>query len=296
MTTLIIDGNSLFSNAYYASQSNNAKAGDLVDEFDLDGAETSPTKVMINILLALLDTYGDKLGKKVDDMLVCWDGKSKTDKKREPKPDDFYDEMSKAKQSISDLFGGAQFRSPDHEAEDSVATAVRKRVGTGTIYVVSGDKDVSQLQAEEEDVHCYCLNRKRLLTNKDINTKWVVNHPSQLSMQLAVVGDTVDNIPGVRRWGVKKWEKLMDGVLTTDTEALYDHLLSNMNSDQAEQFNECVNVTLLDASVPGVPEPLPVSFASDDLLDALGFNSLRNKYAAIRAAYQGESTFAEEEF
>lgn len=95
---------------------------------------------------------------------------------------------------------------PGIEADDIIATMVDKAEKAGLFTVISsGDKDLAQL-----------VNEKTVLVNTMTNTvmdiagveeKFQVK-PSQIIDYLALVGDSVDNIPGVNKVGPKtavKW-------------------------------------------------------------------------------------------
>jgi DNA polymerase-1 len=91
------------------------------------------------------------------------------------------------------------------EADDVIATLSRQAVEQGMrVVVVSGDKDLLQLVADDVVV----LNPGRegmgsvLYDAKKVEEKWGVP-PSQVVDVLALMGDAVDNIPGVKGIGDK---------------------------------------------------------------------------------------------
>ena len=94
---------------------------------------------------------------------------------------------------------------PGYEADDVIATLCRQAVGQGLkVIVVSGDKDL--LQLVDDDV--LVLNPGRegmgatLYDRKTVEEKWGVP-PERVVDVLALVGDAVDNIPGVPGIGDK---------------------------------------------------------------------------------------------
>jgi DNA polymerase I len=94
---------------------------------------------------------------------------------------------------------------PGYEADDVIATLTTKAVGEGwRVVVVSGDKDLLQLVTEEVTV----LNPGREglgATRYDrakVEEKWGVP-PERIVDVLALMGDSVDNIPGVAGIGDK---------------------------------------------------------------------------------------------
>jgi len=103
---------------------------------------------------------------------------------------------------------------PGFEADDVIATLAAQAVGQGfKVVVVSGDKDLLQLVSDEVLV----LNPGRegmgsvLYDRKRVEEKWGVP-PERVVDVMALVGDAVDNIPGVPGIGdkgardlVKEW-------------------------------------------------------------------------------------------
>ncbi|HSB60269.1 MAG TPA: DNA polymerase I [Vicinamibacteria bacterium] len=94
---------------------------------------------------------------------------------------------------------------PGYEADDVIAALARQAVERGRkVVVVSGDKDL--LQLVDDDV--LVLNPGRegtgatLYDRRTVEEKWGVP-PERVVDVLALVGDAVDNIPGVRGIGEK---------------------------------------------------------------------------------------------
>jgi DNA polymerase-1 len=100
---------------------------------------------------------------------------------------------------------------PGYEADDVIATLARQAVGQGLkVVVVSSDKDL--LQLVDDDV--LVLNPGRegsgstLLDGKAVEAKWGVP-PERIVDVLALVGDAVDNVPGVPGIGDKGARELV---------------------------------------------------------------------------------------
>lgn len=106
---------------------------------------------------------------------------------------------------------------PDVEADDVIGTLARQATEQKLDVIVStGDKDMAQLVTE----HVTLMNT---MTNTFMDEQGVVEKfgvkPSQIIDYLALVGDSVDNIPGVPKCGPKtavKWLaqfESLDGVM-----------------------------------------------------------------------------------
>jgi DNA polymerase-1 len=94
---------------------------------------------------------------------------------------------------------------PGYEADDVIATLTAKAVAAGwRVVVVSGDKDLLQLVSDEVTV----LNPGRegmgavRYDRAKVEEKWGVP-PERIVDVLALMGDSVDNIPGVKGIGDK---------------------------------------------------------------------------------------------
>ncbi len=92
---------------------------------------------------------------------------------------------------------------PGYEADDCIATlASRLAEGGRPVRVVSTDKDLAQLVREDGLVQLFDLARARLLDAAGVRARFGVN-PSQIPDYLGLVGDAVDNLPGVPGIGPK---------------------------------------------------------------------------------------------
>jgi DNA polymerase I len=106
---------------------------------------------------------------------------------------------------VCDVFRLPILEVPGYEADDVIATLARQAVEQGmSVVVVSGDKDLLQLVSDDVLV----LNPGRegtgstLYDRKTVEEKWGVP-PERVVDILALVGDAVDNIPGVAGIGDK---------------------------------------------------------------------------------------------
>lgn len=101
----------------------------------------------------------------------------------------------------------------DWEADDSAATAVRLATDEGRpVLLVTGDKDWLQLVQSEDPMKPLVLrwdpSKNVIEDEKSVLEKFGVS-PAQLTDLLAIMGDTGDNVPGVRGLGPKKAARLI---------------------------------------------------------------------------------------
>lgn len=94
-----------------------------------------------------------------------------------------------------------------YEADDLIASVVKKYGATHKINIVTSDKDLYQLIGE--NVKIYSHGKKMLYGRGECLQRYGV-YPEQIVDFLAICGDSADNIPGVRGIGDKGAKKLLD--------------------------------------------------------------------------------------
>ena len=117
-------------------------------------------------------------------------------------PDEALEFQLNACVEVTELLGIAGLASDTHEADDIVGTLAKSGRDQGhKIVVVSGDKDLSQLVINDQDV-IWDFGKKDpqdRLAVKEYMGVW----PEQIADYLALVGDSIDCIPGVPGVGAK---------------------------------------------------------------------------------------------
>ncbi len=135
---------------------------------------------------------------------------------RPPAPPDLIAQIGLAHQ-VADAFGYAVLSLPGVEADDVIATLVRNaKTENLSVVIGSSDKDLMQLCSGE--VKLLDAMKNRLMGPEEVKEKWGVP-PEMLGDVLALMGDAVDNVPGVPGIGPKTAAELvaaygsLDGVL-----------------------------------------------------------------------------------
>ena len=111
------------------------------------------------------------------------------------------------------------------EADDVIATLARRARREGfSVVVVTGDKDLLQLvEAEGDGVRCYDTMYEKWYGPAQVEEKWGVP-PAQVADLLALMGDQIDNVPGIPGVGQKTAAALLkefgslEGVLSRAAE------------------------------------------------------------------------------
>lgn len=230
--------------------------------------------IALNTTASILNPFGDRLRHRPTHTAFCWDGKPKKDKGRAAKPSNYHEGRQLYCELLTEAIGTVHF-TPEYEADDAVASyafQLSAKPDVEQVYVVSGDKDLEQVVSEK--VAVYSTNEKCLLSMAAILEYWHIKDPRQVSVALAILGDSADLVPGIRMWGRKKVKKLFEGVKETDDlVTVVDHVSSFMNPEQRQIFTEGLELTLLDVGIR-VPEPTPIVIGGREAFQRLDLSRI----------------------
>ena len=201
-TLLLVDGSSYLYRAFHAMP-------DLrVDRNDPNSQATGAIRGMVNMLQSLRREYPSYHA-------VCvFDAKGPTFRDdiypaykatRSPMPDDLRSQIGPIHRLVR-LMGWPLLDVPGVEADDVIATLAHMASTQGmSVVVSSGDKDLSQLVNERITIIDTMNGKKRDVAG--VTDEFGVP-PSLMIDYQTLVGDTVDNVPGVAKVGPKtaaKW-------------------------------------------------------------------------------------------
>jgi DNA polymerase-1 len=115
---------------------------------------------------------------------------------------------------VVSALGVSLLEAPGYEADDLLATIAEETTKLcGDCFVVTGDKDCRQLIAEH--VKVYNVRKNQVFDAAALKEDWGVR-PDQVIDFQALVGDSVDNIPGVPLIGPKVARELLQKYDTLD--------------------------------------------------------------------------------
>jgi len=196
----LVDVSSLFFRAFYAIR-------------PLSSSKGIPVNAVYGFISMIVKLFKEK---NPDHVLFCYDRKEPSFRKdiysdykanRTEMPDDLQVQMPYLKQ-VAELFGIADLEVPGFEADDLIGTVAKKAESEGyQVYIVSGDKDFSQLVSE--NIFIYDTMKEYIYTREGVKEKHGV-YPEQFIDFLAITGDTSDHIPGVAGVGPKGAQKLIE--------------------------------------------------------------------------------------
>ena len=109
---------------------------------------------------------------------------------------------------------------PDFEADDVLATVAHQTEEQGgECFLVTADKDARQLLSDR--VKIFNVRKQQLYDATALATDWGVR-PEQVVDFQALVGDSVDGVPGVPQIGPKAAKELLEKYNTLD--GVYEHV------------------------------------------------------------------------
>ena len=201
-TLLLVDGSSYLYRAFHAMPDLRAVPG------DPGSAATGAIRGMINMMQALRKEVPTQLAACVfdakgptfrDEMYPAYKAN------RSPMPDDLRSQIEPIHAMVR-MLGWTVLDVPGVEADDVIATLAVTAAKQGiTVVVSSGDKDLSQLVDEHITIIDTMNGKKRDVAG--VTAEFGVPPHLMIDFQ-TLVGDTVDNVPGVQKVGPKtaaKW-------------------------------------------------------------------------------------------
>ena len=126
---------------------------------------------------------------------------------RQPPPADLVAQIDPCVEVASAL-GAFTCIDDEYEADDLIATLTVRLTAEGHgVVIVTSDKDMAQLVSDR--VSLYDFGKGERYTPAEVHAKFGVR-PDQITDLLALAGDPVDNIPGVKGIGPKSAAELLE--------------------------------------------------------------------------------------
>jgi DNA polymerase-1 len=128
---------------------------------------------------------------------------------RPPMPPELSDQLGMVRRVI-EAFGLAQLEVPGFEADDIIAALTRVARAAGMdVVICSSDKDLTQLCTDDGGVAVLDTMKNRRIGPPEVREKFGVG-PEQVGDVLALMGDSIDNVPGVAGIGPKTASELIN--------------------------------------------------------------------------------------
>ena len=296
-TLVLVDGSSYLYRAYHA-------LGGLTAP---DGFPTGAIHTMVGMLRVLRQRYP------TGHAACVFDAKGKTFRDdwypqykatRTPMPDDLARQIEPIHEVVR-LLGWPVLEVPGIEADDAIGTLARVAAADGHKVIIStGDKDLAQLVDDRITLVNTMAKPPEILDAPGVQEKFGVP-PSAIVDYLTLIGDTVDNVPGVDKVGPKtaaKWIAeygSLDGVVSaapTIKGAVGDNLRKAL--DWLPQGKRLVTIKTdcdLSSQIAGWPSLDALSFRDIDresllrFFDRYGMRTLRKEFEGKAAVEEAAS-------
>jgi DNA polymerase-1 len=270
-TLLLVDGSSYLYRAYHA----------MPDLRSADGFPTGAIHGMVNMMRRLREQVPAEhavcvFDAKGDTFRNAWYAEYKAH--RPPMPEPLAQQIGPIHEVVR-LLGWPVLEVPGIEADDAIGTLARVAAQGGHRVVVStGDKDLAQLVTPQ--VTLINTMSGEILDEAGVLAKFGVP-PQRIVDYLSLIGDAVDNVPGVDKVGPKtaaKWIAdfgSLDGVIAaagTIKGATGEHLRRALDwLPQARRLVTVVTDCDLSAHVPGWPMLEALALREPDRAGLLDF-------------------------
>jgi DNA polymerase I len=226
-------------------------------------------------------------------MAVCFDTAEPTERhtdfaeykaQRQEAPEDLTAAIPDIKRIITAL-NIPVIESHGYEADDVIGTLAKQAESFGyEVYMVTPDKDYGQLVSEKVKIYKpgYQGGEVEIMGPKEVCDKWCIESVDQVIDVLGLMGDAVDNIPGIAGVGQKTACKLLTEYKTLE------NVLSNAESIKGalgEKIRNGRQNAIMSKKLATIITSVPVQFHEEDFLlkewnkDALkeAFNELEFK-------------------
>ncbi|RHX82033.1 DNA polymerase I [Leptospira yasudae] len=258
---LIIDGHAFVFRAYYAfgaSNLTNSKTG------KPSGATFGFFKMLFKLLQDYAPTH---VAMTFDPGGPLERGKTFEEYKanRKPMPEDLRPQIKEVMETLEKI-GFKVLRMEGHEADDIIGTLCENyRATAKEILIFSGDKDLYQL-LEKKNIKM--LRGKKGVTEfVEIDSAWVKEElgvdVKQIPDYMGIVGDTSDNIPGVKGIGDKGASKLLQEYKSLD--GVYKNLEKIKNPSMKTKLSEQKENAYLSKRLATIRRDLELGITEKDI-------------------------------
>ncbi len=286
----LIDGMSVVFRAYHAMSRSGLKS-------PITNEPTYAVFAFANILTSLLER------EKPEYIAVLFDSREPTFRhelykeykaNREAFPEDLVPQLSRIKELL-DAFNIKRIEIPGLEADDIIGTIAKKLSAQGwDVVCITNDKDYYQLV--DDNIVLYKTGKNlsdgfELVTKEKVVEKFGVP-PEKVTDVLAIVGDAVDNIPGVKGIGEKTAIPLIQQF--GSLENLYNQLESIPKESLKQKLQEYKDEAFLSKRLVTIETNANFSFSPeelkfqnpnfehlDKLFHLLDFKALRERIAKL---------------
>ena len=223
------------------------------------GAVYGFTNMLIKLLASLHVTH----------VAVVFDSGSKTFRNdiypkykanRPPCPEDLIPQFSIIREAAESL-NLAILEKVGFEADDIIATIAKQFAAAGDdVVIVSSDKDLMQLV--DDRILMYDAMKNKIITANEVKEKFFVM-PDKVLDILSLMGDSSDNIPGVKGIGPKTAAELIDQF--GDLENIFANLDKIKQEKRRQLLQDGIENARLSKVLAALKEDVELGITPDDL-------------------------------
>ena len=204
-------------------------------------------------------------------MAVCFDTEAPTERhtdftdykaNRQEAPEDLLDALPDIKRIIAG-FNIPIVELDGYEADDVIGTLSKQAAAEGfEVYMVTPDKDYGQLVSDRIKIYKppYQGGNPEIMGPKEVCEKWNIKDVSQVIDILGLMGDAVDNIPGIAGVGEKTAAKLL-AEYTTIESVLAN--ADNIKGALGEKIRNGKDSAIISKKLATIITHVPVTFHED---------------------------------
>ena len=221
-TVCLVDGSGYIFRAFYALPPMNRSDG-------------TPVNAVYGFLNMMMNLSQDNICSHV---VVIFDAKRKNfrndiypayKENRKETPPDLIPQFPLIRQAVESL-NIPWLELEGYEADDLIATYTKLALNKGwNVRIISADKDLMQLK--KDGVTVYDPMKKKIMTEEDVIKKFGVS-PEKMTDVQALMGDSIDNVPGAGGIGPKTAAELINKFGTLE------NLLSHLDDIPQEKRRE----------------------------------------------------------
>ena len=179
---------------------------------------------------------------------------------RPPCPEDLIPQFSIVRESAEAL-NISILEKIGFEADDIIATIAKKSAREGfEVVIVSSDKDLMQLI--DENITMFDAMKNKMVSFNEVKEKFSVE-PSKVLEVLSLIGDSSDNVPGVRGIGPKTASELINQF--ENLENLYENLDKIKQEKRRAMLEENKSNAFLSKKLIRLDENVELGIEIDDL-------------------------------
>lgn len=237
-------------------------------------------------------------------LAVCFDTEATTERhsdftdykaNRQAAPEDLTGALPDIKRIIK-AFNMPVVELDGYEADDIIGTVAWQAADMGyDVYMVTPDKDFGQLLIHD---HLYIYkppymgNKEEIFDAKRIKEKWCIDRVDQVVDMLGLMGDAVDNIPGITGIGEKTACKLLQEYGTLEN--ILENA-DNIKGSLGEKIRNGREAAIMSKKLARIITDVPVQFHEEDYrLKEWNVPELKDIFAELEFKAMGKRILGDE--